>query len=88
MIITDRQAFDTLVRALQEQIAVANTLGLDFVVRLLRMAVIEVRLNAHQISQAEVEELCLRLESDALGISQRPEAEVINLAEAALKRRF
>ena len=88
MAITDKQALESLVSALQEQIGVANELGLDFAVRLLRMAVIEVRLNAHQISQAEVEELCMRIENDSLATSKRPEAQVISLAEVALKRRF
>ncbi len=88
MTTTDKRALDSLVHALQKQIVVANELGLDFAVRLLRMAVIEVRLNANQISQAEVEELCLRIENDTVDADQRPAAEVINLAEVAFKRRL
>ncbi|MBI5264464.1 MAG: hypothetical protein HY852_21930 [Bradyrhizobium sp.] len=86
--ITDKHAVESLIRAIQDQIGAANDLGLDFAVRLLRMALIEVRLNAHQISQAEVEELCSRIESNARAASKQPEAEVISLAEVALKRRF
>jgi Txe/YoeB family toxin of Txe-Axe toxin-antitoxin module len=85
---SDKNNFDALIRALQEQIGIASEMGLDFAVRLLRMALIEVRLNAHHISDTEIEELCSRIERDAFSAKQRPEAEVINLAEVALKRRL
>lgn len=88
MEIIDKRAFDSLVQAIQAQIRAADELGLDFVVRLLRMALIEVRLNAHQISPAEVEELCSRIENHATAVNKRLNAKVISLAEVALKRRF
>lgn len=86
--ITDRHALDSLIGTIQDQIGVANDLGLDFAVRLLRMALIEVRLNAHHISQAEVDELCSRIEHNARAARKQPAAEVISLAEVALKRRL
>ena len=81
----DEPEFNALAIGIEQQIEAASALKLDFAVRLLRMALIEVRLNAHDITQAEINEFCSRIQSDALARGSRPSAQVISLAEIAVK---
>lgn len=83
----DQPEFNALATGIERQIQAASELGLDFAVRLLRMALIEVRLNAHDITQAEIDEFCSRIERDTMARCSRPSAQVISFADAAVKRR-
>ena len=49
---------DLMARSLQEHINVAKELKLNFVAQLLTMTAMEIRINLHRISQAEMDTLC------------------------------
>lgn len=75
-----------LAQALQRQIELAKGLGLDFVARLLAMALMEIRINLNQISPSEVEELCARIEAAPAVDDRRETAEVVFLSDRRLRR--
>lgn len=73
-----------LAQALQRQIELAKGLGLDFVVRLLAMALMEIRINLNQISLSEVEELCARIEHQPAPDALRELAQLVFLSDRRL----
>jgi hypothetical protein len=52
----------SMARSLQEHIALANELNLNFTAQLLAMALMEITTTIHGISQQELDALCERLE--------------------------
>lgn len=52
-----------MARSLREYIELANDLDLRFTAQLLSMAVMEITINMHGISQREVDALCERIEN-------------------------
>ena len=63
----------SMARSLQEHIRTAKDLELDFVAQLIGMAVLELNMKHHKISEREVEILCMQLE-------QKMEAERLGIA--------
>jgi hypothetical protein len=55
----------SMARSLQEHIALANELNLNFTAQLLAMALMEITTTIHGISQQELDALCERLEEKA-----------------------
>lgn len=52
----------SIVRSLQDHIGVAKELHLDFAAQLLTMAMMEIKINLHGISQQEFDAFCLNIE--------------------------
>jgi hypothetical protein len=63
----------SMARSLQEQLRMAKGLELDFVAQLIGMAVLEINMKRHNISEREVEILCMHLEkkmqAERLGVT-------------------
>ncbi len=58
-------SLQSITRSLQEHIHVANALNLDFVAQLLSMAMMEIKINMHGISQREMDALCDYIEKNS-----------------------
>jgi hypothetical protein len=59
---TADRSLKSMARSLQEHIDLANALNLGFTAQLLSMAVMEIKINMHGISQQEVDALCDHIE--------------------------
>jgi hypothetical protein len=69
----DNNKLLSMARSLQEHVRTAKGLELDFVAQLIGMAVLELNMKHHNISEREVEMLCLQLEqkieAERLGVT-------------------
>jgi hypothetical protein len=68
---------DLMARSLQEHINLAKELNLNFVAQLLTMAAMEIRINLHRISQAEMDTLCAYADPEEVAREPRESARVI-----------
>jgi len=68
---------DLMARSLQEHINLAKELNLNFVAQLLTMTAMEIRINLHRISQAEMDQLCACAESTEVEYEPQESARVI-----------
>jgi hypothetical protein len=69
--ISDR-SLKLMTRSLQEHIHLANALNMGFTAQLLSMAVMEIKINMHAISQQEVDALCDHIEEKSSVAEKRP----------------
>jgi hypothetical protein len=60
-----------MAQSLQEHISRANELKLGFAAQLLAMAVMEITINMHGISQQEIDALCERIEEKQAGCGRQ-----------------
>jgi hypothetical protein len=68
---------DLMARSLQEHINLAKELNLNFVAQLLTMTAMEIRINLHRISQAEMDTLCACAEPNEVAREPQETARVI-----------
>jgi hypothetical protein len=68
---------DLMARSLQEHINLAKELNLNFVAQLLTMTAMEIRINLHRISQAEMDTLCACAEPNEVACEPQETARVI-----------
>jgi hypothetical protein len=68
---------DLMARSLQEHINLAKELNLNFVAQLLTMTAMEIRINLHRISQAEMDSLCASAEPKQAACEQQESGRVI-----------
>ncbi len=68
---------DLMARSLQEHINLAKELNLNFVAQLLTMTAMEIKINLHRISQAEMDTLCARAEPKQVECEPQETARVI-----------